>query len=289
MKILRVARESSRLLWVLLTLTVAPPLWAQVRLPAQKAHYDGASWHVKGQGFVCCPCAVPCPCRSNAPPTYGHCEATFYAEIHQGRYGKIPLDGAKFIQIGGDCSMSYHQLNALYLDASVTPAQRQALMQLIASFVRGQAVDFPYVIAVPIETRVTGGHLFSISVPGILEMLIDKNWGLPNQPFSPVAAQDNFANELLYVQNLRYKVTDDAAKLHFDYSRRQANYRVIDLDQSQYQNHQMLIQFTDGKGWFSPDQMRLIQEQHLPIPDLAAVRKQVLAILSKSGGAVAAR
>ncbi len=286
---MKTSHMARRLPGFLLTLLIATPLWAQVRLPAQKVHYDGASWHVKGQGFVCCPCAVPCPCRSNAPPTYGHCEATLYAEIHQGHYAKVSLDGVKFIQIGGDCSMSYHQLSAMYLDPSASPAQREALMKLIASFAKGQTVDFPYVLAAPIDTQVTGGHLYNISIPGILRMLIDKNWGLPNQPFSPVAAQDNFANELLYVQNLRYKVTDGAANLHFDYSRRQANYRVIDLGHSQYQNRAMLIQFTNGKGWFSPDQLRLIQEQHLPIPDLAVVRRQVLSILRKSGGAGAGR
>ncbi|MGH9433436.1 MAG: DUF1326 domain-containing protein [Terriglobia bacterium] len=267
---------------------LAIPLRAQVRVPAQKVHYDGADWHVKGQGFVCCPCAVPCPCRSNAPPTYGHCEATLYAEIHQGHYGKVSLDGVKFAQVGGDCSMSYHQLSAMYVDRAITPEQREAMMKLIASFVPGQTVGFPYVLLVPIDTQVTGGHLYSITIPGILTLLIDKTWGLGAPPFTPVAAQDNFSNELLYVQNLRYKVTDDAAHLHFDYSRRQANYRVIDLDHSQYVNHEMLIQFTDGKGWFSAGQLRLIQQQHLPIPDLAAVRKQAQTILRRGGGARAA-
>ncbi|MGH7869899.1 MAG: DUF1326 domain-containing protein [Candidatus Dormibacteraceae bacterium] len=280
---------AKRLIGLFISLLLGAPLWAQVRLPAQKVHSDGASWHLKGQGFVCCPCAVPCPCRSNAPPTYGHCEATLYAEIHQGHYGTTRLDGVKLIQVGGDCSMSSHQLSAIYVDPSATPEQRGALMQLIASFRKDQTVSFPYVLAVPIDTQVTGGHLFHITIPGILEMLIDKYWGQASPPFTPVAAQDNFANELLYVQNLRYKVTDDAAHLHFDYSRRQANYRVIDLDGSQYVSHTMLIQFTDGKGWFSADQLRLIQEQHLPTPDLAGVRKQVHSILHRGGGAGAAR
>jgi hypothetical protein len=262
---------------------------AQVRVRAEKVRYDGAKWHIKGQGFVCCPCGVPCPCRTNAAPTYGHCEATLYAEIRQGYYGNVNLAGIKFVQIGGACSMSYHELSALYLDPSVTPEQREALMKLIASFVSSQAVDFPYILMTPIETEVTGGHVYRITIPGILTMLMDKNWGLAAPPFTPVAAQDNFANELLYVQNLRYKVTDDAAHLRFDYSRRQANYRTIDLDYTQYVNHQMLIQFTNGQGSFSAGQLKLIGEQHLPVPDLAALRKRVQTILRGAGGAGAAR
>jgi hypothetical protein len=278
--------------WLLALLTpflLGAALQAQVRLPAQRVHDDGAAWHVKGQGIVCCPCAVPCPCRSNAPPTYGHCEASLYAELQHGHYARVSLDGVKFVQIGGDCSMSYHQLNALYLDSSTSPAQRQALMKLIASFTKDQTVDFPYILLTPVETQITGGYLFRITIPGVLSMLVDKNWGLPAPPFTPVAAQDNFANELLYVENLRYKVSDDNAHLHFDYSHRQANYRSIDLDRSQYANHTMLIQFTDGKGWFSAGQMRLIQQQHLPLPDLAAVRKQVLSILRRERNSVALR
>ncbi len=53
-------------------------------------------WHLKGEGIVCCPCAVPCPCRSNARPTHGHCESTGVIRIAEGNYGKVPLDGLIF-------------------------------------------------------------------------------------------------------------------------------------------------------------------------------------------------
>ena len=56
-------------------------------------------WHVKGEGMVCCPCKVPCPCRSNAAPTYKHCENTGAIRIQKGHYGKVLLDGFHFVAV----------------------------------------------------------------------------------------------------------------------------------------------------------------------------------------------
>ena len=59
------------------------------------------AWHVRGEGLVCCPCKTPCPCRSNAAPTYKHCENTGLIHIHRGRYGRVSLDGFNFIAVNG--------------------------------------------------------------------------------------------------------------------------------------------------------------------------------------------
>jgi len=91
-----------------------------------------------------------------------------------------------------------------------------------------------------------------------------------------VAAQDGFANALQYVQNIRYRMHDREAGLEFDYSRRQANYRVVDLSAEQYRSKSMLIQFADGKGWFSAKQLELISAQHLVLPQLDDIRKEAL-------------
>lgn len=252
------------------------------RSPVSLVRYDGAQWNLKGDGIVCCPCAVPCPCRSNAAPSYGHCESTLYLRVRSGQYAGVDLSGAQLVRTGGMCAVDNQKLSALYFDESLSPHQRDALMKLMASFSPSQTADFAYTRAARFDAAVTNDHLFKVLIPGVFEMIVDRNWGQPSPPVPMVAAQDDFSNLIQYAQNIRYRMSDDGAGLHFNYSRRQANYRAIDLAMEQYRSHSMLIQFADGSGWFSPRQMDLIRAQHLNIPQLDAIRKQAQ-ILSAPG------
>lgn len=238
--------------------------------------YDGTHWKLKGEGVVCCPCTVPCPCRSNAPPSYGHCEATLYLHIRQGRYGNTSLDGLQVIDSGGMCAVSYTRLSALYFDRATSATQQSALMKLIASFSPSMEASFPYARVTAIESKVTGSGLFSVSIPGILEMMVDRNWGQTSPPMPMVAAPDHFSNTVQYVRNIRYEIHDPAAGLNFDYSHRQANYRIVDLTDQQYRSKSMLIQFENDSGWFTPQQMKLIKSQGLAVPQLGALRQKAL-------------
>jgi hypothetical protein len=219
---------------------------------------------------------VPCPCRTNGPASYGHCEATLYLRINRGNYADLDLSGMQLVRSGGMCAVNYEKLSALYFDSSASPAQRTALMNLMATFSQDQVAEFPHVRVIPFDVQITDDHLFSISLPGILEMMVDRNWREVSPPMPFVAAQDSFSNSLQYVQNIRYRMLDEEAGLNFDYSRRQANYRVIDLTAEQYRSKSMLIQFADGKGWFSAKQMELINAQHLALPQLEVIRKEAL-------------
>lgn len=244
--------------------------------PPHTAHYDGANWRLKGDGIVCCPCTVPCPCRNNAAPSYGHCEATLYLRIKQGHYGTVNLDGMQVIDSGGMCAVSYSRLSALYFDASASATQQSALMKLIASFSPEMAASFPHVRVVHFNSQVTDDRLFHVSIPGILEMIVDRNWGLAEPPMPIVAAPDHFSNTIQYAQNLRYRIHDPEAELDFDYSHRQANYRAVDLAVGQYRSKSMLIQFANGQGWFTPQQMELIRAQQLAVPQIDAIRREAL-------------
>jgi hypothetical protein len=236
---------------------------------------DGADWHLKGSGMVCCPCKVPCPCRSNGKASYGHCEATLYLRIRQGNYGPVNLDNLNIVNISGDCAMSYSHVAALYFDRAANHEQQIAFLKLMSSMVPGQSAAFPYVRTVDIDTHVTDDHLYQVYIPGVLQMIVDRNWGGSEPPMHLFAASDYFSNTLQYAQNLRYAVHDSGAKLDFDYSRRQANYRDIDLDAQQYRSKSMLIQYQDGAGSFNEDQQRLIHQLNLPLPDFAAIQKLV--------------
>ncbi len=242
--------------------------------PSNRVHYDGAGWNVKGDGIVCCPCAVPCPCRTNSQPSYGHCEATLFLRIRHGNYGPVNLDGLQVIDSGGMCAIQYRPLAALYFDRSSTAAQREAFMKIVASFNRSHSAGFPYVRIIPLDAQVVGNHLFKISIPGILQMVVDRNWGQPQPPMPEIAAPDSFSNVIQYVENIRYVIHDAQAGLNFDYSHRQANYRTVDLSAAQYRSHSMLNQFGDGSGWFNAQQMKLIEAQHLKIVNLDLIRQK---------------
>jgi hypothetical protein len=250
-------------------------LSAQVaELGATHVFYDGADWKLKGQGVVCCPCAVPCPCRSNGRPSYSHCEATLYLRIAQGNYGAVSLDGMQVATSGGMCAVRQQNLSALYFDPASSRAQQLAFMKLWASFSTEHAADFPHVRVLPIQSEVHEDTFFRIVIPDTLEMEVDRNWGRASPQMPKVAAQDYFSNTLEYAQNIRYRVHDVEAGLDFDYSHRQANYREVDLTVSQYRSRKMLIEFGNGQGWFNPEQMKLIKAQGLTVPELDSIRKK---------------
>jgi hypothetical protein len=56
-------------------------------------------WHISGDEMVSCNCAWGCPCQFNALPTTGNCEGVIGWEIREGKYGRTPLDGLRFVQI----------------------------------------------------------------------------------------------------------------------------------------------------------------------------------------------
>jgi hypothetical protein len=270
----------TRTLYSILALLCLPALGMAQCAPHDQpqrrtAHSAGADWHLKGEGVVCCPCAVPCPCRTNGGSTYGHCEATLYLHIKEGHYENVSLNDLNTVDTGGMCSVNYEKLSAIYFDQSTPPEVQEAYLQLQASFSATQTEEFPYVRTVSIHAQELDGHLIQVSIPGILEMAVDRNWGQASPPLPAYAAQDHYANALQYVQNIRYRMHDEGAKVHFDYSRRQANYRSIDLDAADYQARRMIIQYLDGSGWFNPAMLQIVKEEHLTLPDLDAIRREV--------------
>jgi hypothetical protein len=218
----------------------------------------------------------------NGKPSFAHCEATLFLRIKQGHYGDVNLDGMNLVSSGGMCAVDYQPVSALYFSSSDSPERRAAFIALESTFSstpRGE----PHARVVPLDAQVTDEHLFKVSIPGILEIVVDRNWGLSAPPFPMVAAPDHFANQLQYVQNIRYSIHDPEAGLDFDYSRRQANYRAVDLTDEQYQTKSMLIQFDDYSGWYNPGQMALIKAQHLQIPDPDALREQAIRLKGARG------
>jgi hypothetical protein len=223
----------------------------------------GQEWDLKGEGFTCCPCRMPCPCRSNAPPTYGHCENAAFTHIVQGHYGKISLSGLSFVTVYA--SMNPHRPSSVfYISRSATRKQMIALQRLVQSF----NPLYPSYLNVErssiLYSRSPDGRTYDVRVPGVLHLRIRRQVDDYGQSSSRTAALDDFSNVIEYAQNLIFRVWGAHGRLKMDYSRRQADFRRIDLDYKDYLDGLMLKQFADGSGYFNRKELALIRDLKLP-------------------------
>ena len=58
------------------------------------------SWHITGDWFDNCSCAVACPCTFAQAPDNGFCESVLFWHIGHGHYGDLNLDGLSFVRVG---------------------------------------------------------------------------------------------------------------------------------------------------------------------------------------------
>ena len=221
-------------------------------------------WHVKGEGFVCCPCKTPCPCRSNGAPTHNHCENTGLVRIREGHYGNVSLDGFSFVAVN-DAMEAQTAPGMLYVEPSATDEQLIALERIMQSFNPLQPSIISGVERVPISFISAGPNgVYEVKIPKILEMRIRRRLDRDGRPLFATAALDQFSNTIDYAQNLTYRLWNRDGVLKWDYSGRQANYRSIDLHSEAYIRQAMLIQFADGTGAFNNKQLELVKSQKLP-------------------------
>lgn len=233
-------------------------------LPERKVVSLSHNWHIKGEGMVCCPCRTPCPCRSNAPPTYGHCESGGAIHIRQGYYGDTALDGLTFLVV--HAAMGPQSLPAaLYIDSTASVQQVVALEDIFQRFNPLRPLLFTNVKRLKTSfSESQDGKTYGVEIPGVLQFKIQRQLNSQGEPLLQTAALDYFSNTIEYAQNLIYRVQDPQAGLKWDFSGRQANFRRIDLDSQDYQNATMLIQFADGSGYFNEKQRELIRNLKLP-------------------------
>ncbi len=252
--------------WPLLpNILVLEAILERERMP-ERAHMPfKADWHQKGEGLVCCPCTTPCPCRSNAPPTEGHCENTGVIRVTEGHYGNIPLDGLTFAAVHGSMGEASAP-SSVYVDSSATDDQLIALERIFQTFNPLRPFLFPNVQRTKIALIHTPEEkTYEVNIPRVLEIKIQRQLDGRGHPLLQTAAIDYFSNTLEYARNLTYKVWDADGALRWDYSNRQANYRTVDVDSRDYWQGKMLIQYVDGSGTFSKEQLELIKSQNLPM------------------------
>src|SRR5215472_10675120 len=61
---------------------------------------DFPSWHIVGDWFDNCSCAVPCPCTFAQAPDNGFCESVLFWHVREGYYRDVRLDNLSFVRVG---------------------------------------------------------------------------------------------------------------------------------------------------------------------------------------------
>jgi hypothetical protein len=184
--------------------------------------------------------------------------------IASGYWGKISLKDLRFA-IPGCMSDPFRFLSVLYMDSNSSESEQEALKQILYDFNDQHSMSFVETKRVPISFRKEGNILDAAS-PGLfrLKVMLSAN---SSPSASPIAALDYFSNTIQYVKNLSYWFRDPqlGSEAMWDFSGRQANYRVISVSSEDYQKKRMLIQWADESGSFNVHQLKLIHELHLPV------------------------
>lgn len=227
---------------------------------------EAVQWLVRGEAVVTCPCKVPCPCRSNAPPSQPHCENLSYVRIVEGNYGATRLDGLEYVWAADECSgrRQPHKPTNLYFPRAATSAQIAAVEGIMTgescspsanSEMRWKRTDL---------SAGAAGSVYSVRAPSVLRMDVD----LAPGPITmePLPALDSWSNTVTYARNITAQIDDPQAGLKWDYSGLQANYRTFEMTSGLLEKGLMLAMFRDDTGRFNEMQRGLIRELHLEVP-----------------------
>ncbi|MEU0369692.1 DUF1326 domain-containing protein [Streptomyces sp. NPDC006283] len=104
-------------------------------------------WHLAGDWFDVCKCAIPCPCTFAQPPTYGDCEGVLVWHIREGNFGDVQLDDLNVLMLGsfeGNPWAGTHTdpYAAVFLDERADDQQRAALGAVFGGEAGGWPAQF---------------------------------------------------------------------------------------------------------------------------------------------------
>jgi hypothetical protein len=225
---------------------------------------------LEGTALFQCECAAyACPCQKNGAPDHGTCEAADFVHITSGRYGKLRLDGLNAVVVGNLVDKNASRLYATtYIDQKASSAQRDAL-RAILEFQNGAYETSPLkssrVRSVPMAFKESPDKTrYAVDIPEILEEAALLHRDASGKPLSNVTAMDVWSNTEHYLDNEVYKYHDPEVHREWNHSGRYANIKYFHLTKTMYDKKQMLGQFGDFSGHWTPEQLTIIHKQGLP-------------------------
>ena len=240
-------------------------LYPQQKTPTQVVE----DFELQGTAFFQCQCtANACPCQKNGAPNHGTCEAADFVHIRTGRYGKLHLDGLNAVVVGNLVDKNAARLYAtIYVDQNADSAQRDALTTIL-QFLNGAYETSPLqasqVKVVPVVfTESTDRMTYTLDIPGILEERASLRRDALGKPLSNVTAMDDWSNTEHYADNELFKYHDSEVHRDWDHSGAYANLKFFHLTKKMYDQKEMLGQFGDFSGHWTPEQHAIIHKQGL--------------------------
>ena len=104
---------------------------------------------------------------------------------------------------------------------------------------------------------------FTLNIPGIHEERAILRRDASGKPLSNVTAMDDWSNSEHYADNELYKYHDSEVHREWDHSGAYANIKFFRLTKKMYDQKEMLGQFGDFSGHWTPEQLAIIRKQGL--------------------------
>src|SRR5262245_56024669 len=102
---------------------------------------DTPSWHITGDWFDNCSCAVPCPCTFAQAPDNGFCESVLFWHMQDGQYGDLKPDGLRSVRVvrwpGDLCAGKAKGTAGIFIDERADERQAQVLPRSFGGQVGG--------------------------------------------------------------------------------------------------------------------------------------------------------
>jgi hypothetical protein len=224
---------------------------------------------LEGTALFQCQCpAHACPCQKNGAPNHGTCESADFVHIHSGRYGKLHLDGLNAVVVGDLVDRNAARLYAtIYIDQKADSAQREALTAIL-QFMNGayetSAFQASRIEFAPMDfSESPDKTTYTVSIPGILDERTILHRDASGKPLSNVTAMDAWSNTEHYADNVLFKYHDEELRREWDHSGAYANIKFFHLTKTMYDRKEMLDQFGDFSGRWTPEQRAIIHKQGL--------------------------
>jgi hypothetical protein len=223
---------------------------------------------LEGTALFQCQCtAYACPCQKNGAPSHGTCEAADFVHMARGRYVKLRLDGLNAVVVGNLVDTNTARLYAIiYIDEKASSAQRDALVAIV-QFQSGAYETSPLKasqVRVPMAfSESPDKTTYTLNIPGILEERAVLHRNASGKPLSSVTAMDVWSNTEHYLDNEVYRYHDSEVHREWDHSGSYANIKYFHLTKTMYDKKEMLGQFGDFSGHWTPEQLAIIRKQGL--------------------------
>ena len=195
------------------------------------------SWQIQGEYFENCNCDILCPCITSSmqgPADYDRCLVPLIANIREGSFENVSLDGLNFIMVvDAPAIMSEGNWRAaVYIDERASEDQRQALGSILSGAHGGAPQMLAGLIGeqlgvkfVPI-TYTSDGLRKRVEVPGIMEFEVE---GITAPESGTVIEITNVAHpmgsNLPVAKSLKGSYNDPDYNFAFDNTGKNGHYR----------------------------------------------------------------